>query len=268
MRNFAKSAANTNNGTMEYTSTHIPLCVIKHLNHHLNDNKLIDKLPLTLNNEILSMNCMLSHDLREFEQNYSKVRQEFKSEIYSKVITKYHEEMWWDAYDKGDEECLEEFLRPRVKVNSKSSFSEVYGDITESIRDDDYDNDNFMNHFINYNKTVEELICIHYYSIQNFYDSRIYYKNVFTSSIDVLYSNDIPNPMSTDFSESDVKGDRDEFINELDEIVEERRLWYIKYNKKCRKQGMFKRYYSKRTKKREPALISSNKVVMMKLDKK
>ena len=50
----------------------------------------------------------------EFVTKYTKLRSEFKSKIYSFVIVE-GVECFYEAYDKGDNNCLYAFLIPRAK---------------------------------------------------------------------------------------------------------------------------------------------------------
>ena len=52
--------------------------------------------------------------INEFETIYRKLRHEFKSKIYSYVIDE-GTYCFYEAYDKGDNDCLYEFLIPRAK---------------------------------------------------------------------------------------------------------------------------------------------------------
>jgi len=51
----------------------------------------------------------------EFVTTYRKLTQELKSKIYSFVIVE-GVESFYEAYDKGDNTCLYEFLIPKAKT--------------------------------------------------------------------------------------------------------------------------------------------------------
>ena len=109
-------------------------CLNKHYNHdnfkHI-PNTLIT-LTTTYTNELLG--C-----INEFETNYRKLKHEFKSKIYTFVIDEgvY---CFYEAYDKGDGQCLYEFLLPMVKhelcyVDDGEPFeNSCYDDIMERIK--------------------------------------------------------------------------------------------------------------------------------------
>ena len=52
--------------------------------------------------------------INDFDTRYRKLRYEFKSKIDSFVIDE-GVDCFYEAYDKGDEDCVYEFLIPRVK---------------------------------------------------------------------------------------------------------------------------------------------------------
>ena len=103
--------------------------------------------------------------INEFETKSRKLRHEFKSKIYS-IVVDNGVECFYEAYDKGDHDCLNEFLIPRVKhelchIDAGEQFEiSCYDDIIEHIRNDDGRCFNFYKIFINYSKTSEGFILI------------------------------------------------------------------------------------------------------------
>ena len=83
-------------------------CLTKHYNNYY-----FKEIPSSLTSIITTYTNELFGDINEFEIKYRKVRNEFKSNIYTIAINK-GVECFYDAYDKGDYNCLYEFLVPRV----------------------------------------------------------------------------------------------------------------------------------------------------------
>ena len=77
--------------------------------------------------------------INEFETIYRKLRHGFKSEIFSFVIVE-GVDCFNQAYDKGDDACLYDFIIPRVKhefrcIDDGEAFeNSCYDDIMEHIR--------------------------------------------------------------------------------------------------------------------------------------
>ena len=84
-------------------------CLHKHYKH---DN--LKHIPNTLTTLITTYTSEIFGCINEFETKYRKLRHEFKSEIYSFVIVE-GVECFYEAYDKGDNDCFYEFLTPRAK---------------------------------------------------------------------------------------------------------------------------------------------------------
>ena len=153
----------------------------------------------------------------------------------------------YDAYDKGDDQCLYEFLKPRVKtelIDADDDTYEIscYDDVLEHIIYSHVDCTNFKNLFINYSKTIEELILIFYNSIQDYYDYKQFYKCIYPEPYK-FYNADTPSSLyySTEY---DSDYDVDEFEEFAEEIHNDRYMFFTSYNTMCKLNGMFERFYS------------------------
>jgi len=220
--------------------------IIQCLNKHYNQNSFKD-IPSTLTSLITTYTNELFCDINDFEINYRKVRNEFKSKIYSIAIDR-GVECFYDAYDKGDDRCLYEFLIPRLKSELLDDDDEPYeisyhDDVIEYIRYNHIDCINFKNLFINYSKTIEELILIFNNSIQEYFDYKMFYKHLFPEHY-CFCNKDTPSSLyySTEY-DSDYDDD-EEFLEFAEEIQEDREMFFINYNNKCRVNGVFDKFYS------------------------
>ena len=86
--------------------------VIQFLNKKYNDDHFKD-IPCSLTNIITTYTNVFFGCVNEFATKYRKLKHEFKSKIYSIAINS-GVECFYEAYDKGDHDCLYELLMPRV----------------------------------------------------------------------------------------------------------------------------------------------------------
>ena len=148
--------------------------VIQCLNKHYNHN-IFKHIPNTLTDIIATYFAELFGDVNDFELKYRKVRNQFKSAIYTFTIN-HGVECFYDAYGNGDDYCLYSFLLPRTKRDTlyidedEPIYNNYYDEIIEHIKYSNVRCCNFKNFFINYTKTIEELILIFYNSIQDYHD--------------------------------------------------------------------------------------------------
>ena len=151
--------------------------VIQCLNKHYNHN-IFKHIPNTLTDIIATYFAELFGDVNDFELKYRKVRNQFKSAIYTFTIN-HGVECFYDAYDNGDDYCLYSFLLPRTKRDTlyidedEPIYNNYYDEIIEHIKYSNVRCCNFKNFFINYTKTIEELILIFYNSIQDYHDYKL-----------------------------------------------------------------------------------------------
>ena len=217
--------------------------VIQCLNKHY-DNTSFNNIPCSITSIINSYTNELFGDINEFETNYRKVRNEFKSKIYTFAISK-GVECFYDAYDKGDDKCLYGFLEPRLKtelIDDDETYDiSCYDDVIEHIRYSHIDCINFKDLFINYSKTIEELILIFYNSIQDYYD---YTRKCIYPEYHKSYNADTPSSLyySTEY-DSDYDDD-EEFEDFAEEIQNDRHMFFTNYNTMCIFNGMFEKFYS------------------------
>jgi hypothetical protein len=220
--------------------------IIKCLNKHY-DNTSFNNIPSALTSIITSYTNELFGDINEFETKYRKVRNEFKSKIYTFAICK-GVECFYEAYDKGDDKCLYGFLEPRLKTelidddDDETYEISCYDDVIEHIRYSHVDCINFKDLFINYSKTIEELILIFYNTIQDYYDYKQFYKCIYPESYK-FYNDDTPSSLyySTEY---DSDYDDDEFEEFVEEIHNGRHVFFTNYNTMCIFNGMFEKFYS------------------------
>ena len=220
--------------------------VIEELNNK-HDYTNFKDIPNTLRNEITTYTNELFGDISDFETKYRKLRNEFKSIVYSYVIDNGVECMYM-AYDKGDPDGLNDFLEPRAITETYEDDEEeiqisCYDDIVEHIRYSHDDCPMFKGLFINYKKTIEELVLIFYTSIQDYFDYKMFYRHI--SPEHYTYINEeAPYCLyyTTEY-DSDYDDD-DEFDDFVDEIHENRALFFHNYNKMCVANGVFDKYYT------------------------
>ena len=156
------------------------------------------------------------------------------------------------AYDPGDGDCLFEFLKPRIKTefiddddDGEIYETNAYDDITEHIKYSHVDCIDFNNLFINYSKTIEELILIFYNSIQDYYDNLTFYQCIYPRFYN--YSNvDTPSCLyySTEYDDH-WDSDFDEYEEFADEIQNDRTMFFKTYNTMCKLNGVFEKFYKK-----------------------
>ena len=145
-------------------------CLNKQCSH---DN--FEDIPNTLTTLITTYTNELFGCIHEFETTYRKLRQEFQSKIYSLVIVE-GVECFYEANDKGDNDCLYEFLTPRAKhelcyIDDGEAFENIcYDDIMDHIRYSQIGCTCFKKLFINFSKTVEELVLIFHSPEQYYFD--------------------------------------------------------------------------------------------------
>ena len=115
--------------------------------------------------------------LLSLRQDIEKLKYEVKSKIYSFVIYE-GVDCFYEASDKGDDDCLYEFLMPRANHelcyidNGEAFENSSYDDIMEHIKYSKMQCTCFKKLFVKFSKTVEELVLIFYNSIQDYYDSK------------------------------------------------------------------------------------------------
>ena len=137
------------------------------------------------------------------------------------------------------------FLGPRLKtelIDDDETYDiSCYDDVIEHIIYSHVDCINFKDLFINYSKTIEELILIFYNSIQDYHD---YTRKYIYPEYYKCYNADTPSSLyySTEY-DSDYDDD-DEFEDFAEEIHNDRHMFFTNYNTKCIVYGMFEKFYS------------------------
>ena len=112
--------------------------VIQYSNKHYSQDN-FPHIPNTVITLITTYTNELFGCIQEFQTRYRKLRHEFKSKLYS-LVTVEGADVFYEAYDQGDDDCLYEFLIPRVKhelcyVHDGEAFeNSCYDDILEHIK--------------------------------------------------------------------------------------------------------------------------------------
>ena len=115
-----------------------------------------------------------------------------------------------------------------------------YDDVIEHIIYSHIDCINFKDLFINYSKTIEELILIFNNSIQDYYDYKQFYKCIYPESYK-FYNDDTPSSL---YYSTEYDSDYDDDEDFAEEIQNDRHMFFTHYNTMCICNGMFEKFYS------------------------
>ena len=212
--------------------------VVSILNSHSECDVLLP-LPDAVMHVIASFSGDLFGYARQFETKYNRVRQEFKRIMFSHTIGLGEEHLLYDAYDKGDPDCLSVFMEPRLIEYDTAIHS--YDDFADHILQGYAVDCEFRDLFKNYSKTLFELICIYYTSIQHYFDVYVFgFMNISVGKIP-FEKDDSPAGLywSTEPESDDESSDEEWNAG----IVDHRHEWFKAYHIKCVSNGSLKKYY-------------------------
>ena len=203
--------------------------VIQCLNKHYNHTNFKD-IPCSLTSIITTYTNDLFGDINEFETKYRKVRNEFKQCIYSDIV-KSGINILSGAFDRGDVYNLKDFIEPRLKTNYEYENFIMCMNIQEQVN-----STYFKNMFVNYSKTIEEIICIYFTSLQDYFDYTSFKNQVFVKRY-TIYNKYRPCGLyctSTD----------DDDVQFLDSMQQDRYKFYRKHRRWCDINGIFNKYHN------------------------
>jgi hypothetical protein len=241
--------------------------VINNLNSYYN-NGLFSNLPDNIIDIALSFNNDLVGDISEYEKRYKTVRNEFNSIIYSNVLYHFCTRGIHNTLDETDRGCFYGFLIQRLKPclpdddeDDNSEPNEVYDRVMECLIDGNTSREDLQCLFLNFDKTISELLLVFYNSIIDYFDFDMkYYQNhtilqtraragqvsgLPSQACIFIYNyptirDDVPCAFyySAENSESDYDADDDD-----DWIISDRTKFWIKYNRECMLNGTFRETY-------------------------
>ena len=205
-------------------SLHSSVIQILNKNHN---NTSFKTIPDSLTSIIITYTDELFGDINEFEIKYRKLRNEFKQCIYSNIVN-FGIDILSGAFDRGDVYNLLDFIEPRLNKNLKYEHFILSMNIQ-------IDSNCFKKMFVNYSKTIEDIILIYFTSLQDYFDHTSFKHQVFKNY--TKYSDHAPCGLyctSTD--------DIDEHV--LDSLQQDRYTFYRNYRRWCVRHGIFEKHYN------------------------
>ena len=228
------------------TSCTLTLSVIKDLNRHYNNGVFLN-LPREINLNILNYHFELIGDIRIYEDKYKNVRNQFNDIIYSNIIYRGCDYLV-DLFDEDDDMSLYDFIVPRLNKKQGTRRRDIYfNEIVPHINSGAYRTRYFISLFINFPKTISELICLYYNSLMDYYDqSTFLYRTSLFPNYDLGKDGALLFLLMRydDFDDTD-----DDWMAIQDHIYdqqEERRIYFVEYNRQCGRDGVFKEFYKMR----------------------
>jgi len=220
--------------------------VIKDLNKHYNNDVFLN-LSDEINLNILNYHFELIGDLNTFENTYKYVRNEFNDIIYSNIIHRGADYLQ-DLFDEDDELSLYDFIVPRLAKKQGTRRRDIYfNEIVPHINSGAFRSRYFISLFINFEKTISELICLFYNSLSDYYDhSTFSYRTSLFPNYE-LGKDD--GPIFLFMRYDDFDDNDDDWMAIQDHIYDqqgERRIYFVEYNRQCGREGVFKEFYKMR----------------------
>ena len=181
-------------------------------------------------------------------KHYRKLRHEFKSKIYWFVIVE-GVDAFYEAYDKGDSDCLYEFLIPRAKHEwtyiddgGEAFENSSYYDIIEHIKHSQIQCLCFKKLFINFSFPIEELVLIFHNSIQDYFDCKTTHNFIDPKNFNSCNAN-VCQYLYYSTAYDDDYDDGDDFYDFAEIIQNDRATFFSSYNNLCRIKGVFDKFY-------------------------
>ena len=149
--------------------------------------------------------------------------------IYSGII-EHGIDIMSGAFDKGDVYNLKDFIEPRLNTNYEYENFIMCMNIQEQIDSTD------LTLFVNYSKTIEEIICICFTSLQDCFDYTSFKHQVFVKNY-TIYNKHAPCGLYCTSTDDD-----DEQF--LDSIQQDRYKWFRHHRKWCVINDIFNKYHN------------------------
>ena len=182
--------------------------------------------------------------MNEFETNYKKIRHEFKSKIYSFVIVE-GVECFYEAYDKGANNCFYEFSKYDLCHidDGEASENSCYDDMLEHLRYSRIGDTCFKKLSISFSKTVEELVLMFYNSIQDYFDYKTICNSIFPKHYDFCNAN-VSHCLYYSTEYDDYYDDENGFYDFAETIQNDRaEFFFSRCNNLRRINGVFDKFY-------------------------
>ena len=196
------------------------------------DNDLFSTMPENVSALIFNYSNELKGDLSDFEDKYKLLRNEFHSKLYSNAVYLYTQSLSDIINEDEPDENHFEFLYPRLRGSAEgyAEDSVVYEPILYIINKKALSK-NFQNLFINFDKTISELITVFNNSIINYLDSKNY-----TLNESLFLSNGYEHVIMYNKN-----SDLFSYYSDNKYITETSYIFWTKYNREC--AGALKKYY-------------------------
>jgi len=200
-----------------------------------------------INLNILNYHFELIGDLNTFENTYKYVRNEFNDIIYSNIIHRGADYLQ-DLFDEDDELSLYDFIVPRLAKKQGTRRRDIYfNEIVPHINSGAFRSRYFISLFINFEKTISELICLFYNSLSDYYDhSTFSYRTSLFPNYELGKDG---GPIFLLMRYDDFDDNDDDWMAIQDHIYDqqgERRIYFVEYNRQCGREGVFKEFYKMR----------------------